>query len=136
MRLTSPFEVVAPPLALVACALVLIGSACATGADPRPQSPALVAGGSPDAGREAIVEAGCGSCHRIAGVPNAHAMVGPPLDAWSRRAFIAGTLPNSETNLAAWIADPQAIRPGSAMPTLDLTDQEVRDIVAYLFSLD
>jgi cytochrome c len=125
---------------LLACLVaVVIGTAtgaCAPGDNPRSQSPALGSGGSPGAGREAMVAVGCGSCHRIPGIPNAEALVGPPLDSWSRRSFIAGTLPNSEPNLIAWIADPQAIRPGSAMPTLELTDQQVLDIVAYLFTLD
>jgi cytochrome c len=121
----------------VAAASLIVGiTGCATSEGPRTASPALSSGGSPGAGRAAIVAAGCGSCHRIPGVPNADALVGPPLDSWSRRSFIAGTLPNSEPNLVAWVRDPQAIRPGTAMPTLELSDQQVLDIVAYLFTLD
>jgi cytochrome c len=119
----------------VALGPMLVLHACTT-ESPRTASPALSSGGSPSAGREAIVASGCGSCHRIPGVPNANALVGPPLDSWSRRSFIAGMLPNSQQNLTSWIQDPQAIRPGSAMPTLELTDQQVADIVAYLFTLD
>jgi cytochrome c len=129
------------PVRMLGAALVALvvgtGSiACAPGDNPRTQSPALSSGGSPSAGRDAIVAVGCGSCHRIPGIPNANALVGPPLDSWSRRSFIAGTLPNSEPNLVAWVRDPQGIRPGSAMPTLELSDQQVLDIVAYLFTLD
>lgn len=120
--------------AVLASVLVVLG-ACAE-SSPRPQSPALVSAGNPELGREAIIERGCGSCHRIPGIPNAASLVGPPLDAWSRRSFIAGTLSNGQENLARWLADPQAVRPGSAMPDLDLADDEVADIVAYLFTLD
>lgn len=91
--------------------------------------------GERSGGREAIIEHGCGSCHRIPGVPNASSFVGPPLDAWSERSFIAGTLPNSVENLVRWLEDPQEVRPGSAMPRLDLDDREIRNIAAYLFSL-
>lgn len=119
-----------------AVALLAIVSACAPGDSPRAESPALASAGRPDAGRDAIVVHGCGSCHRIPGVPNARSLVGPPLDSWSGRSFIAGTLPNSQENLQRWLTDPQAVRPGSAMPTIDLTEQEVADITAYLFTLD
>ncbi len=116
--------------------LSALGAACAPGDSPRAESPALASAGRPDAGREAILIHGCGSCHRIPGVPNARSLVGPPLDSWSGRSFIAGTLPNSQENLQRWLTDPQEVRPGSAMPTIDLTDEEVADITAYLFTLD
>lgn len=80
-------------------------------------------------------EVGCASCHRIPGV-DGDALVGPPLDAWGRRSFIAGSLHNDPANLALWLTDPQAVEPGTAMPDLDLTSAQVDDLVAYLFSLD
>ncbi|MGY6501446.1 MAG: c-type cytochrome [Acidimicrobiales bacterium] len=119
--------------AALGCMALLLG-ACADGSS-RPRSPALVSEGNAEVGREVIVETGCGSCHRIPGIPNANALVGPPLDSWSRRSFIAGTLSNNEENLSRWLADPQEIRPGSAMPDLDLSDDQVADVVAYLFTL-
>lgn len=109
---------------------------CTRGDSPRAESPALASAGSPSAGRDAIVVHGCGSCHRIPGIPNANSLVGPPLDSWSGRSFIAGTLPNSQENLRRWLDDPQDLRPGSAMPDLDLSDDEIADITAYLFTLD
>lgn len=103
--------------------------------EPRSPSPALAAGGDQAAGRRAVVVHGCGGCHRIPGIANADALVGPPLDSWSRRSFIAGTLPNSAENLRIWLEDPQQVRPGSAMPDLGLDPTEINDIVAFLFSL-
>lgn len=102
----------------------------------REGSAAVVDGGDRRSGRQVIIEQGCASCHTIPGIPNARAYVGPPLEAWSRRSFIAGTLPNSEANLRRFLADPQQVRPGSAMPDLELRPSEIADIVAYLFSLD
>ena len=127
------------PLVLVLLVTLLAGTAmvgCTRGDSPRAESPALASAGSPAAGRDAIVVHGCGSCHRIPGIPNANSLVGPPLDSWSGRSFIAGTLPNSQENLQRWLADPQEVRPGSAMPDLDLSDDEIADITAYLFTLD
>lgn len=78
---------------------------------------------------------GCGACHTIPGVEGAVAWVGPPLMEWARRGYVAGRLPNAPENLVAWLRDPQAISPGSAMPNLGLTEEEARDAAAYLFTL-
>lgn len=92
-------------------------------------------GGDPDAGRRALDDHGCGTCHTIPGVRSAWGMVGPPLDAWSRRGFIAGALANTPENLVRWILDPQAVEPGTLMPSTGLTPGGARDVAAYLFSL-
>lgn len=113
---------------------LVAGAAC--GSADRPGTAAVVDGGDLRSGRQVIIDQGCGSCHSIPGIPNARSYVGPPLEAWSRRSFIAGTLPNSEANLRSWLEDPQQVRPGSAMPDLGLEPTQIADIVAYLFSLD
>jgi cytochrome c oxidase subunit 2 len=41
-------------------------------------------------------------------------------------------IPNTHENLTRWLKDPQAIKPGSLMPDLNLTDAEVTALVAYL----
>lgn len=99
------------------------------------ERPAVVQTGDPERGRDTIEAAGCGACHTIPGVPGADATVGPPLDRWSQRVFIAGNLTNSPENLARWIADPDAVEPGTAMPDLGLSRDEIEDVVAYLFTL-
>ena len=113
--------------------MMIAAAACTSGVD---RSAALVEQGDPAAGRETMRDVGCMSCHRVPGSSGPDAFVGPPLDAWSRRSFIAGTVPNDAANLERWLADPQSIRPGTAMPTLPLTESEIDDIVAFLFSLD
>lgn len=94
-----------------------------------------VAGGDPVRGRAAMTELGCGACHRIPGVGNARAMVGPPLHDYAQRGYVAGVLPNRPGNLIAWLRDPPAIRPGTAMPYLGLSDAQARDMAAYLYTL-
>lgn len=94
-----------------------------------------VVGGDIAVGEQLVTEYGCGSCHVIPGIPGANASVGPPLDEWAERVYIAGALPNRPGNLVAWLMDPQAIEPGTAMPNLAITEQEARDMSAFLYSL-
>lgn len=94
-----------------------------------------VPGGNTEYGKQMIAEYGCGSCHIIPGVPGANSTVGPPLSHWADRVYIAGALANRPENLVSWLMDPQAIEPGTAMPNLLMTEQEARDISAYLYTL-
>ena len=53
----------------------------------------------------------------------------------SRRTIAAGTLPNTRGNLAAWILDPQRIKPGANMPANALSPSDLDALLAYLQSL-
>lgn len=94
-----------------------------------------VPGGDAETGRRLIARYGCGSCHVIPGVGGARGMVGPPLDHFAQRAFIAGEVANSAEFLVRWIEVPQAIEPGTAMPNLGITEGQARSIAAYLYTL-
>ena len=83
-------------------------------------------------GRELLERYSCNACHRISGVRDAIGTVGPPLDDVGSRVYIAGTIPNSTSNMARWIQSPQAYKPGTAMPNLNVTDADARDMTAYL----
>lgn len=86
-------------------------------------------------GKKLIIAAGCGSCHTVPGIYRARGMVGPPLYFFSRRTMVAGELPNTPDNLVRWIQHPQSIEPKTAMPDLGLSEQQARDIAAYLYTL-
>ncbi|MCU0945292.1 MAG: c-type cytochrome [Rubritepida sp.] len=103
--------------------------------EPAPPPHLRIAEADPARGRAVIGAHGCGSCHVIPGVVGAVSWVGPPLTEWARRGYVAGRLPNAPENLVAWLRDPQAISPGSAMPDLGLTAAEARDAAAYLYTL-
>lgn len=63
--------------------------------------------------------------------------VGPDLThLMSRSTIAAGTLPNTVASLSAWIAHPQAIKPGGKMPDLDLSGPELEAIRSYLATLE
>ena len=60
-------------------------------------------------------------------------MVGPNLANVGARSYIAaGTLKNTDENLAHWIRDPQGIKKGVLMPNLGVTEAEAQALVAYL----
>lgn len=85
-------------------------------------------------GKAAIARYGCGACHTLKGVSGANGLVGPPLTGIRTRMYVAGMLNNTQDNLASWIHDPKATNPKTAMPRVGATDQEARDIAAYLYS--
>jgi cytochrome c2 len=91
-------------------------------------------GGSVQKGEEAFLRHGCGGCHALRYVPQASGKVGPPLDGVALRAIIGGRLENKPENLERWIADPQGVSPGTAMPNLGVSESEARDIAAFLYT--
>jgi cytochrome c2 len=97
--------------------------------------PRQTLGGDPQRGAALISQYGCGTCHEVPGVAGADGLVGPPLDHFANRGYIAGELPNSATNLERWIENPQRVEPGTAMPYLGVSSSDATDITAYLYSL-
>ncbi len=95
----------------------------------------VMTGGNAQHGKQVIEEKGCGACHTIPGVYTARGVVGPPLMFFSRRTMIAGELPNTPDNLVRWIKNPKLVEPKTAMPDLGLSDEEARDVAAYLYTL-
>ncbi|HEX6644363.1 MAG TPA: cytochrome c oxidase subunit II [Gemmatimonadales bacterium] len=75
---------------------------------------------------------GCIGCHTLDATSKAK-MIGPNLaNVGSRRYIAAGTLLNTDENLARWIQDPQAIKHGVLMQNMGLTLEQARAVAAYL----
>jgi mono/diheme cytochrome c family protein len=93
---------------------------------------------APDArrGRHAIQQYACITCHAIPGVVGSQAPVGPSLERIAARSFIAGVLPNTSENMVLWLIAPQDVKPGTAMPDLDMRARDAKDIAAYLATLN
>jgi len=98
----------APDLALPTTGLVSTGGAAlaSTGNPPPPTYTAI-----------------CASCHALGGVGGA---VGPALDGLSAR--------YSAEELDRWLADPQSVKPGTAMPNLNLDASTRKELVTYLLA--
>ncbi len=95
----------------------------------------ITGGGNAAAGKETIRRYGCQGCHTIPGIRDAKGVVGPPLDRLSQRVYLAGELPNTTENLMHWIQHPHQVHPRTAMPEMGVSDQDARDISAYLYTL-
>lgn len=90
--------------------------------------------GEAAAGPAAFMSGGCLACHTIRGLSTG--VVGPDLThVGSRQSIAGGLLKNTPENLARWIKDPPAVKPGARMPKLPLTGQQIATLAAYLGAL-
>ena len=119
-------------LALLVCLLAGIGcSACDAGPAARPGGTAAEL----KQGQRLLAQYQCGSCHAIPSVAAARGVQGPSLEAFGRRSYIAGQVPNSPDSLARWIVAPQALVPDTRMPSMGVSPADARFMAAYLESL-
>jgi cytochrome c oxidase subunit II len=86
-------------------------------------------------GQRIFQSTACVNCHTISGTP-AKGRFGPDLThLMSRDTIAAGGAPNTPQMLRLWIKNPDAIKPGSKMPAMGLSDSEVQAVAAYLETL-
>ena len=111
--------------------LLLLAGACKPPPDERQFMPVANA----ELGRQAIERVGCGSCHSIKGIDWPKGKVGPPLETFSRRALIAGRLPNQPELLARFVRNAPEVVPGTTMPPMPLSVEESRNVAAYLYAI-
>jgi cytochrome c oxidase subunit 2 len=85
--------------------------------------------------RKVFETTACINCHAVAGTV-ANGRFGPDLThLMSRDTLASGAVPNTPENLRLWIQNPDAIKPGSRMPAMTLTDQELDEVTAYMLTL-
>jgi len=94
----------------------------------------VMTGGDPGPAPAIFRRYGCAGCHTITGIPGADGQAGAPLTELSKRVYIAGVLENRPDNLVAWIVSPQRFSPQTAMPQSGISEQEARDLAAYLYA--
>lgn len=113
------------------CALLLASAGCANQSE---KVAAQITGGDPREGAAAIAGYGCGTCHTIPGIADAHGLVGPPLAGFRHRTYVAGMLENNPPNLVRWIQHPKSVNSATAMPDLGVKTKDAYDIAAYLYT--
>jgi mono/diheme cytochrome c family protein len=86
-------------------------------------------------GRVVVMRVGCGACHEIPGIQGADGIVGPSLDAFARRGLIGGVVANRLRQLVRWVREAPALALDTGMPAMPITENEARDIAAYLYTL-
>ena len=116
--------------------LLLLVAPALTGCNRSRAEPIANFNGDPERGATLIQKYGCGGCHDIPNINDAEGNVGPPLSRIGNRIYIAGMLRNTPDNMLLWIREPQRIVPGNAMPQMNIPEQDARDIVAYLYTLN
>lgn len=87
-------------------------------------------------GKLAIERVGCAACHEIPGIAWPKGRIAPSLSGFDDVGVIAGSLPNTPANLAAFVRNAPEAKPGSTMPPMPLTEDEARDVAAYLLGMD
>jgi cytochrome c oxidase subunit 2 len=86
-------------------------------------------------GGELFQNSACIGCHTISGT-RAQGVLGPNLaHVGSRLALAADTISNTPEEMARWLTNPQAVKPGNKMPNLSLSSEAVQQLTAYLQSL-
>jgi cytochrome c oxidase subunit 2 len=96
---------------------------------PAVEDPAVVTG------RRVFESNACMNCHTVAGTP-ADGRFGPDLTHLMSRATIAaGAAQNTRQNLRLWVQNPSAIKPGSLMPAMKLSDADLDAVVSYMETL-
>jgi cytochrome c oxidase subunit II len=121
--------------ALAAVALALGLSACASGGGSAGPPPDATPGiGDAASGKALFSAKACNGCHRVSGEIDG-GVTGPDLKGFASRPTIAGAVPNTPENVWRWLADPQRVKPGTSMPRLPLTAQNLDDLTAYLETL-
>ena len=87
------------------------------------------------AGRRVFETTACINCHTVRGTV-ANGQFGPDLTHLMSRATLAsGAAENTSENLRMWLRNPDAIKPGSLMPAMKVSDSELDALVRYMESL-
>jgi len=91
----------------------------------------------PAAGQRLFVSKGCTACHTVQGLSGAVGTLGPELTHMAGKpSIVDGKLsPVDAENLKRWLKDPSSVPPGTLMPKLGLTDDELAALAAYLLTL-
>lgn len=87
-------------------------------------------------GQRVFLDARCPACHAVRGTWAVAGVVGPDLTHLASRTTLgAGLLSNTEGNLAGWVANAPALKPGIVMPPTRLDAAQFRALLAYLETL-
>ena len=87
------------------------------------------------AGKRVFETTACINCHAVSGTP-ANGRFGPDLaHLMSRTTIASGAAENTTENLRLWIQNPDAIKPGSLMPAMQLNDADLDALMRYMETL-
>jgi len=88
-----------------------------------------------EAGRMVFEKQACMNCHTVSGTA-ATGRFGPDLTHLMSRATLAsGAMDNTPANLRQWIKSPNSFKHGALMPAMQLSDEQLDRVTAYLETL-
>jgi len=86
-------------------------------------------------GRSVFERQSCMNCHTISGT-SATGRYGPDLThLMSRVTLASGAMDNTPANLRQWIKSPDTFKHGALMPAMQLSDEQLDEVTAYLETL-
>ncbi len=86
-------------------------------------------------GKRVFETQACMNCHTIAGTA-ATGRFGPDLThLMSRETLASGATTNTPDHLREWIRNPDTFKPGALMPAMQLNDEQLDQVTAYLSTL-
>jgi mono/diheme cytochrome c family protein len=125
MTVESKLVVLRGGLLLMLVLVVLIGANAAAraieGVRLNPWESYHATGAGVARGASVMRSHGCFACHSLGGYGGD---IAPKLDGVSRR--------RAREYLFRWIKSPIAIKPNTIMPTFDLTDEQILDVISFL----
>lgn len=87
-------------------------------------------------GHDIFFSTSCVNCHTIKGT-EANGKFGPDLThLMNRETLGSGAALNTPETMRAWVRNPQRVKEGCYMPDMQLTDEEMDQIVRYLLTLN
>ena len=113
---------------LLACAALLAGCG-------KESAAVSVPGGQVEQGLRLVTQYQCGACHTIPRVQGAAGESAPSLEHIGSLSYLAGGIPNQPANMVQWLRVPHAVKPGTEMPAMGLSEQEARHMAAFLYTL-
>lgn len=124
-----------PGRAGVASPLLGLALAGLAACDGPPDRTPTVGDADSQRGRGLVVAMGCAACHTFPDVRWPRGGLGPSLENFGHQGLIAGRLSNQPGVLMQFVRNAPAMVPGTAMPAVPMSDQDARDVAAYLLQL-
>jgi cytochrome c oxidase subunit II len=87
-------------------------------------------------GQQVFEDRDCAQCHTIRGVATGGQTAPDLTHVASRRTLLSDTVENTTSNLTAFLRDPDAVKVGTGMPQPELSESDLRNLIAYLEGLE